>query len=105
MGGTGAGAQAPSPAQEPPPAAVRLDQLGFETHDPKRAGVVTAAVAPLAWTVTDVHDVVVARGLTTPFGAGMGSGVGFAGAVIDGLRSYSVAPSRLGLPDRYRSGG
>ncbi|WP_332677545.1 glycoside hydrolase family 9 protein [Brevundimonas sp.] len=61
-------------AQVSGPAAVRMNQAGFEISGPKAATVASAAAAPLPWRVVDTAGTTVARGVTTVFGADAASG-------------------------------
>jgi endoglucanase len=63
-----------APATELPMPAIRLNQLGFQTVGPKRAILVSAAEAPLAWSVLDADGQVRAQGETRVFGENRGSG-------------------------------
>jgi endoglucanase len=47
---------------------VRVNQVGYLTHAPKQATVVTDATEPLPWELRDATGTVVATGLTVPFG-------------------------------------
>jgi endoglucanase len=61
-------------ATQAPPAAIRIDQLGFETRGPKSAILPSTQTTPLAWTLTDARDKIVASGQTIPVGADAASG-------------------------------
>ena len=61
-------------ATQPPPASIRIDQAGFETSGPKTAVLPSASSTPLAWTLTDANDKVVASGKTIPIGPDAPSG-------------------------------
>jgi endoglucanase len=61
-------------ATQAPPAAIRIDQLGFETRGPKSAILPSTQTTPLAWTLTDARGKVVASGQTIPVGADAASG-------------------------------
>jgi len=66
-------AAAPAP-QAPPPAPIRIDQVGFETSGTKIAILAAAETRPLAWTLSDARGKVVASGKTIPFGPDAASG-------------------------------
>ncbi len=61
-------------ATQPPPARIRIDQVGFETTGPKIAIMPSASATPLAWTLTDGRGKVVITGRTTPIGPDAASG-------------------------------
>ncbi len=61
-------------ATQPPPARIRIDQVGFETTGPKIAVMPSASATPLAWTLTDGRGTVVITGRTAPIGADAASG-------------------------------
>jgi endoglucanase len=61
-------------ATQAPPAAIRIDQVGFETRGPKTAILPSTQTTPLAWTLTDARGKVVASGQTIPVGADAASG-------------------------------
>jgi endoglucanase len=61
-------------ATQPPPAAIRIGQTGFETRGPKSAILPSTQTTPLAWTLTDARGKVVASGRTIPVGADAASG-------------------------------
>ncbi len=67
--------QAPPPPYEPETGPrVRVNQLGYATHGPKRATVVTEATAALPWTLRH-GSTVVATGTSTPAGVDASSGL------------------------------
>ena len=86
----------PDPARPDVPdvPAVRVNQVGYLTHGPKVATVVTDAPAPLPWTL-ERADRTVASGLTTPRGHDTSAGMGahtldFSGVTEPGA-GYTVA--------------
>lgn len=67
-GTTTAGGAAPSAASGPETPAVRVNQVGYLAHLPKRATVHSDAMAPLAWEIRTPNGAVVAKGSTNVFG-------------------------------------
>jgi endoglucanase len=53
---------------------IRVNQVGYLAHLPKRATVRTAARSPLAWDLVDSSGKVIASGSTKPFGRDAASG-------------------------------
>lgn len=60
--------------RDEPRRAVRMSQVGFETHGPKAASLPSPARQPLAWRVLDAADAVVAEGRSQVFGQDAASG-------------------------------
>jgi endoglucanase len=67
------GEQTGGPVQDTGPA-VRVNQLGYLTHLPKQATVVTDATTPQRWTLRDSRNRTVASGQTSPHGMDAASG-------------------------------
>lgn len=61
-------------AQVTDPAAVRMNQIGFETAGPKAATIPSTATTPLSWRIVDPAGASVAQGVTSVFGADAASG-------------------------------
>ncbi|MEU5614627.1 glycoside hydrolase family 9 protein [Streptomyces sparsogenes] len=53
---------------------VRVNQVGYLTHGPKKGTVVTTATKPLTWTLRTAHGIKRAGGTTTPAGVDPSSG-------------------------------
>ncbi|HEX6685363.1 MAG TPA: glycoside hydrolase family 9 protein [Candidatus Limnocylindrales bacterium] len=53
---------------------VRVNQVGYLPHGPKRATIVTAATSAVAWQLTNASGTVVAQGQTSPRGVDAASG-------------------------------
>lgn len=101
------------PPYEPDTASsVRVNQVGYLQHGPKRATLVSDSVDPIAWELHDAGGVIVAAGETVPFGwdasAGLdvheiefstftGDGSGYT-LVADGETSF---PFDIGVADEY----
>ncbi|WP_368661752.1 glycoside hydrolase family 9 protein [Streptomyces sp. NA02950] len=70
-GPRGAGADRPQADTGSP---VRVNQVGYPTHGPRKGTVVTPATKPLTWTLRDADGIERARGTTTPAGIDRSSG-------------------------------
>ncbi|WP_395839714.1 glycoside hydrolase family 9 protein [Cystobacter fuscus] len=82
---------------------VRVNQVGYLTHGPKNATLVTEATNALPWQLVNGSGTVVARGSSTPRGVDISSGqnvhsIDFSGYVVAGVGYTLVADGETSRP-------